>query len=380
VRFRHPDGTIVHVAYCTNVHPAEDFDGVLDQLRRFALPVRARLGVPILGVGLWLAADVAARLAEDPAATARLRDELTACGLEVVTLNAFPYKGFQAPKVKHAVYRPDWTERDRLTYTVNCARALAALMPASARRGSISSVPLAWRDPWDADRQAIALTQLDDVAAELRKLAESTGRTIRLGLEPEPGCIVETTRQAVEHLAAVPRDVIGVCLDACHLATAFEQPDEALATLAAGDLAIVKLQASAALQVDDPVAGREVLARFSEERFLHQVRSPVGGRDDLEAALVDDPLEGDPWRVHFHVPLHADPPAPLRTTKPELDELLGRMFGGPTPLTDHVEVETYTWSVLPDAPTDDAGLIAGIATELSWIRERLISHGLSEDV
>jgi sugar phosphate isomerase/epimerase len=379
VRLRHRDGTTVHVAYCTNVHPAEDLAGVVGQLRRYALPVRERLGVPLLGVGLWLAADVAAALAAEPDAAERLRDELTACGLEVVTLNAFPYQGFQAPKVKHAVYRPDWTERDRLTYTVNCARALATLLPEDVRRGSISTVPLAWREPWDVDRQAIAMAQIDDLAGELRKIAEVTGRVIRLGLEPEPGCIVETTEQAVERLAAVARDVIGVCLDACHVATAFEQPADALRRLAGGDLEIVKLQASAALHIDDPIAGRDALERFREERFLHQVRSPAGGRDDLDLALEGSGLEGAPWRVHFHVPLHADPPPPLRTTRRELDDLLGLMFGGPSAVTDHVEVETYTWSVLPDAPTDDAGLIAGIAAELAWTRERLISHGLSED-
>ena len=29
MRFRHPDGTLVHAAYCTNVHAAEDLAGVL---------------------------------------------------------------------------------------------------------------------------------------------------------------------------------------------------------------------------------------------------------------------------------------------------------------------------------------------------------------
>ncbi|MFB9837461.1 xylose isomerase, partial [Actinoallomurus acaciae] len=126
MRFRHPDGTLVHLAYCTNVHPAEDLDGVLAQLARYAEPVRERLGAGTLGVGLWLAADVARALA-DEAALARLRRELTARGLEVVTLNGFPYRAFHAPVVKRAVYVPDWTERARLDYTLDLARILQGL-------------------------------------------------------------------------------------------------------------------------------------------------------------------------------------------------------------------------------------------------------------
>ena len=71
MRFRHPDGTIVHLAYCTNVHPAEDFDGVLGQLARFAEPVREQLDIDRLGLGLWLARDVATTLLDQPGALRR---------------------------------------------------------------------------------------------------------------------------------------------------------------------------------------------------------------------------------------------------------------------------------------------------------------------
>ncbi|MGH9003406.1 MAG: metabolite traffic protein EboE, partial [Acidimicrobiia bacterium] len=63
MRFRHDDGSVVHLAYCTNVHPAEDLDGLLDRLGRIAAPVRAALDTPVLGVGLWLPAPAAAALA-----------------------------------------------------------------------------------------------------------------------------------------------------------------------------------------------------------------------------------------------------------------------------------------------------------------------------
>lgn len=388
MRFKHPDGTTVHLAYCTNVHPAEDLDGVLDQLRRFGEPVRAALGVPRLGLGLWLADTAAAALAADPAAVDRLRRGLERRGLEVVTLNGFPYRGFHAPTVKQAVYHPDWTRPERLSYTLDLAGILAALLPDDAVRGSVSTVPLGWRDPWDDATHTAALDQLARLAEGLDAVAARTGRPVRVGLEPEPGCVVDSTEQAVDRLSGVDRRWVGVCLDACHLAVGFEDPVAAVARVAAAGLPVVKTQASAALHAERPAdpATRSALTGFAEERFLHQTRERDEGGlrrcDDLPEALAGDgALPGTgPWRVHFHVPLHAEPQPPLRSTRAELGATLDALFGGPTAVTDHVEVETYTWGVLPPAhrPTDDAGLVAGIAAEVAWVRDRLVAAGLAE--
>ncbi|MFF0793025.1 metabolite traffic protein EboE [Streptomyces spiralis] len=385
MRLLHPDGTVVHLAYCTNVHPAEDLDGVLAQLARHAEPVRERLGAPVLGLGLWLARDAAAALAADDAAVGGLRRELAARGLEVVTLNGFPYRGFHDPVVKHAVYRPDWTEPDRLHYTLDLARVLAALLPDDAAHGSVSTVPLGWRTPWTSAQADEAARTLDTLADGLADLAADTGRTIRVGLEPEPGCVVETTAEAARHLARVDTDRIGVCLDACHLAVGFEEPAAALARLEAAGLTVVKTQASCALQAADPSdpATREALARFAEPRFLHQVRergNPPRAVDDLDDALAGGLPGRDPWRVHFHVPLHADPEPPLTTTRPELEATLAALLGGDTARTAHVEAETYTWGVLPEAgrPRGPDALADGIAAELAFTRDHLISLGLKE--
>src|SRR3982074_3639123 len=126
MRFQHPDGTVVHAAYCTNVHPAEDFDGGLGEFDRFSEPVRDRLEIDSLGLGLWLARDVATTLLDQPDALHRLDTELTARGLEVVTLNGFPFEGFGGPEVKRRVYTPDWSQPARAAYTGDLARILAA--------------------------------------------------------------------------------------------------------------------------------------------------------------------------------------------------------------------------------------------------------------
>ncbi len=197
--------------------------------------------------------------------------------------------------------------------------------------------------------------------------------------------MIEHTGQAVEHLAGLDPEWIGLCLDTCHLAVAFEDPAEALGRLHAAGVPVVKTQASCALQADDPrdPATRAALAAFAEPRFLHQTKelvelagvAHVRGVDDLPDALAGG-LDGNgTWRVHFHVPLHADPAAPLTTTRPVLADALAALVGGQTARTDHIEVETYTWTVLPGGSGVD-GTVEGIAAEMAWIRDQLLQLGL----
>ncbi|APU17415.1 MULTISPECIES: metabolite traffic protein EboE [Actinoalloteichus] len=380
------------LSYCTNVHPAEDLSGILAQLDDYAEPVRRRLGADRLGVGLWLAADVAAGLAEDADARARLASELRARGLEVHTLNAFPYGGFHQQVVKHAVYQPRWTERSRLKYTLDCATVLADLLPADADHGSISTLPLGWRLPWSIADEMLALGAIDELTLGLRELHRRIGRPIRLAVEPEPGCVLDTVADAVGWLSGrVDPAYIGLCLDTCHLAVSFADPTETIASIKAAGLEVVKVQASAALQVDRPQspATKAALAHFDEPRYLHQVRElgsdqQIRAVDDLPQAASELPGLG-PWRVHFHVPLHAQPVAPLRSTTWVLREAVTALRHAQE-FRPHVEVETYTWSVLPRAgtsqaaaettettPRSDAELVDGIAAELTWAAENLIS-------
>ncbi|MEF3111740.1 metabolite traffic protein EboE [Streptomyces chrestomyceticus] len=424
MRFRHPDGSTVHLAYCTNVHPAETLDGVLTQLRDHCEPVRKRLGRDRLGIGLWLARDAARVLVHEPAALRGLRRELDIRGLEVVTLNGFPYRGFGDSHVKYRVYRPDWTEPARLDHTADLAWLLATLLPDDVTEGTISTLPLAWRTDFDAargaaNRRATALAALHALAGRLDALEELTGRSVRVGLEPEPGCLVETTADAVEVLghgrsepsgpaasaapveptmpaapampAPPPAHRIGVCVDTCHLATSFEDPHTALEALGRAGVPVVKAQLSAALHAEHPGQPdvRAALGAFAEPRFLHQTRTrtPDGrlrATDDLHEALAGEDAGGlpdtAPWRAHFHVPLHAPPEPPLTSTLPVLRDTLALLVGGRVPRTRHLEVETYTWQALPPGlrPRSRSRLADGIAAELALARDLLADLGLKE--
>jgi sugar phosphate isomerase/epimerase len=378
-RFTHPDGSVVHLAYCTNVHPAEDVDGVIGQLERFAAPVREELGTARLGVGLWLAAPAARELVGDDAAVERLRAALERLGLEAVTFNGFPYQGFHDEVVKQRVYVPDWTKEERREFTVALARILARLLPADVAEGSVSTLPLAWRQGFGAAEARAARAELEATVEALRRLAAETGKRVRVAVEPEPGCAIETVAGLVEGIAGLDEETVGICLDACHSAVQFERPGEALEQLEAAGVPIVKMQASAALRCEPARIGE--LADFVEPRFLHQTRTveeaTVLGVDDLDLALDGGlPRDGE-WRVHFHVPVHLDGG---RTTQPQLRELLGGVLGGPRARTRHLELETYTWNVMPGdlRPDADAALVDGLARELSWLRDELQTLGLKE--
>lgn len=379
MRFTRPDvPDPLHVAYCTNVHPGESLDEIVAQLRTYAGPVRERLGWPRLGVGLWLARPVATELAA-PGAMATLRDVLAELGLEVVTLNGFPYRSFHGEGDKTRVYRPDWSEPERVAYTLDLARILARLLPEDVQDGSISTLPLAWRERWDADRAAACAHNLRRAAEGLAELQDATGRRIRLAVEPEPGCRIETTGQAAVAVAALETEHVGVCLDLCHLAVQFEEPGAALVVLAEHGVAVPKVQVASALEVATPdrPTVRDALARFDEPRFLHQVRTAASGGaqgcDDLPAALAGGLPDDTPWRVHFHTPLHAEAVPPLATTQPLVADGLTHLVGRATPVTRHLELETYTWTVLPPdrRPAGAAALADVLAAELAWVAERL---------
>lgn len=369
----------MELSYCTNVHPAEDLDGIVRQLDEHAGPIRRAAGLGRLGVGLWMPVGVASALSGDPGARAVLADALERNALELRTVNAFPYRGFHDDVVKLAVYRPDWTTRERRDYTLDCARALAALLPDGAE-GSISTLPLGWRAGWDAAADRAADENLTRLVEDLAVLESETGRTVRVAIEPEPGCILDDVADVVAWLGARPHLTdggrLGLCLDTCHLAVSFADPAAAVADVAAAGIRIVKVQASVALEVPDPADPRtiEALRPFAEERYVHQVREAGGTRraDDLPEVLdAAEPWPTDrPWRVHVHIPLHARPAEPLRATTEVLLAAIDAVLEAPGGGDAHLDVETYTWSVLPRELQPET-LVSGIAAELRWAHTHL---------
>ena len=372
------------LAYCTNVHPCRAVADVPTVLDRHAVAVREQCGFEI-SVGLWLPEVAAA----DPAAGATAADALACRGLTCHTLNAFPFGDFHGARVKEQVYLPDWADRRRLDYTLACARLLVALLPPGGA-GSISTLPLGFKGfGHGPDFMAAASDALLTAARELAAIEAATGRLIRLALEPEPCCVLETTSETVAFfeqlfvrarqfgIEPLARRHLGVCYDVCHQAVEFEDAATAIATLAAAGIRINKVQISCAIEATDPTdaAQRDALLAYVEPRYLHQTFARDTGGTlhhavDLTRELIADPAWHDrgPWRIHYHVPVDAECIGPLGTTRGELVRALTAI--GKLDYAPHLEVETYTWPVLPGA--DPVDLAAGIARELIATRALIV--------
>jgi sugar phosphate isomerase/epimerase len=371
------------LSYCTNVHPGLSVAELEGGLDRYTLNVRREWGGG-LAAGLWLAESVVREILSTPDGVTRFADSLARRDLPCYTLNAFPYGNFHAQRVKEQVYLPDWSDPKRLVYTENCARILAHLLPPNTD-GSISTVPLGFKGfqhpPDFLDR---CIDQVIACARTFDHIRQQTGKTIRLAIEPEPLCVLETTPEAIDFFKrlygkaeaqaalALVREHIGVCYDVCHQAVEFEDVAASVRQLDDADVRINKVHISCAIQLDRPsrdVVAREALRKYIEPRYLHQTlaRSSDGRiarTIDLNDDLLDNPradfADASLWRVHFHVPVDAERLGPLGTTRPALTEALGAV--ATLDYSPHLEVETYTWEVLPGAGKAD--LVGGLAREL----------------
>lgn len=378
------------IGYCTNVHAGRTLAETKAQLQKHATAIR-NLVAPQdrLNIGLWLSADAAAEL-DSPAAITSFRDWLDAHYLRIFTINGFPYGDFHGPVVKHRVYEPSWADERRLGFTLSLARILVALVDEGEHAG-ISTLPLGWpAPPCNPVDHATAVMQLRTTARELNRLAAETGRLIHLDIEPEPGCILSTSGQLCNfYLNHLLRDVseaeeriirrhIRVCHDVCHAAVMFESQYEALDRYSAAGIAIGKVQVSSAIDIRVPADERQrrrvldALHPFAEDRYLHQTGIMRNGEqlflEDLPAALSQTPTAHEEhWRIHYHVPISRAHIGSLGTTQSAITECLQHL---PTHGARDLEIETYTWGVLPE-PQRPPSIASGIAGEIEWLRAEL---------
>jgi hypothetical protein len=390
-----------HLTYCTNIHKGVAWPEVRACLARDIPAVKAQASPDRpFGLGFRLAAQAAQDL-QAPAALAEMQDLLARHDLYVFTLNGFPYGPFHGVRVKEDVYQPDWCHPERLGYTNLLADLLLRLLPDDpAVEGSISTVPGTFRPlAGDAARVARIVDSLLQHVAHLVRLHRASGRTIALAIEPEPMCMLETIdetaafiegrllgREGLDRLAALTgldragaelglRRHLGVCYDVCHAAVEFEDTAGSLARLRSAGIAVPKLQLSAALRV--PRMSPDLAAwllRFDDGVYLHQVVAREGDRLarhlDLPQALAEYARTGGDaeWRVHCHVPVFMAEAGLAATTQPFLAEILRLQRA--QPISAHLEVETYTWDVLP-ASLREVDLPVAIARELAWCRAEL---------
>ena len=380
-----------HLAYCTNVHRGSDWPETLQSLATHVLAVRRRVCPDRpFAIGLRLS-DAASRELAVPETLQQFRNWLLENQCYVFTINGFPFGNFHGTRVKELVSQPDWSHPARLEYTLRLFDILSELLP-EGLEGSVSTVPVSFKQfNLTSDQLQLARRQLWACVEHLDGIRTRKGVGLHLGLEPEPFGTVENTDEFLELFLQMRNEHrgdnrlqrhLGINYDTCHFALQYEAPDSSLSRLLESGVRVSKLHLSNALRVRPTPEVLKALVAFEDGVYFHQVIERRGDGTlmrypDLDLALlaarngqVGDTAE---WRVHFHIPLHAPEGAHWGTTA---DHLRGTMaFLGQHPrLCQHLEMETYTWEVLP-AGWRDHSVEEMLAKEYRWTLEQLDAQG-----
>ena len=390
-----------HLTYSTLVHPADNWEQLWQSVNTYLPQVKARVS-PDQGFGVCLrtSAPTMAELSSDASKVADLQAFLNNNDLYVYTSNAFVYGVFKNQVIKEHVYEPDWRTEDRVQYTMQVADLLAALAPEGISP-SIQSAPLGFKSRVTGDDVVdVYTTNVVRVVAHLVRLHKDTGKVVTLGLEPEPRCYLETTDEAVEYFtthlfsdrtagrlakltglndadaAAAMRRHTGVVFDIGHQAVGFEDVPVSLRKLVDNGVQVVKLQEAASMSMPDVTQQTvDALQTFAKTIYLSQTCQKKDGMTtwfvNLEDAFEDWYRNPGPrqWRTHFHVPVFLDDLGAFGTTRFALEQALA--VHKQTPLSDHLEVETYTWDVLP-GHLKSGDIVEYVTRELDWVKGQLL--------
>ncbi|MBE9043629.1 metabolite traffic protein EboE [Pleurocapsales cyanobacterium LEGE 10410] len=411
--------TDLHLTYCTNIHPGETWTEVEQNLKQYILPLKTRLSPDRpFGIGLRLA-NIAAKELLDEDNLARFQTWLQTQDLYVFTLNGFPYGGFHHQIVKDKVYAPDWRSSERLDYTVRLMEILKVLLPDSLD-GGISTLPISYK-PWQQNHDDIQQTlhqsslNLAIAIAKMVRIHQNTGKLLHIDLEPEPDGMLENTAEMIDFFQDWLLPIAGkwlqqelsvsqaiaeswitehirVCYDTCHFAVEYEEPKEIVQKLACAGIKIGKIQLSSAIKIDIPTKIEqrqlilEKLLPFAESTYLHQVIARHGDKSDLKHLKHYSDLstalphflttEAKEWRTHFHVPIFIRNYTTglqrqlFESTQEHIEKLLQLLSDNF--VSHHLEIETYTWEVLP--PEMKLDILTSIEREYRWVLSAIADY------
>lgn len=368
------------ITYCMNVHCGEDLRAVRKALEEVTLPLKDALCLPgVMPVGLRLGVE-AAKALRVPEQVRRFATFLQRNRLGVIGINGFPYGTFHDTEVKAEAYHPDWNSDSRVLYTRDLFYTLSHLPAAPLGDDhslSVTTVPLGYER--DGDITERMLHNLCDMALFLRKLEGFTGQRLCLALEPEPDCLLESTRTVIDFFerlwqfrewSPTYQDYIGLCFDTCHFAVGYEDPLNALRSIVSANIPVARIQVSAALEFTQYATEADFLP-FLDSTYMHQTR-----RRELDASLTCFPdltrdmlpeIVGSRGRIHYHVPLSWKGEGGLSSTRATLTPAFWRYVrAGGWPL----ELETYAFFVYPNYLRQKT-LSESLLEDLLWIQDQL---------
>ena len=383
----------IHLAYCTNIHRGEGWAAPFQTLKDYTLRVRDKVcSDRPYAIGLRLGNLAALELNDSRSDNLKIfREWLDKNNCYIFTVNGFPYGQFHGARVKEQVYRPDWTDQRRVDYTNLLFDILVKLLPPGIA-GSVSTLPGSFKD-FISDDGAQGDTIIENVsrcADHIVNLIERTGSDLHLGLEPEPLGWFENTAETIEFFDRFRAskgnaydNVLGVNYDTCHLAVEFESAKDALTALQNKNIRISKIHLSSALRLSPDHHSLKALKEFEDDVYLHQViaKSNDGSLrryrdlpDALDARAECGEIEDQEWRVHFHIPLHSVPGNHFNDTRDHIEGTLALLSSDPS-ICKHLEMETYTWEVLP-SDMQSGDVVEQLVKEYEWTLEKMKGTGL----
>lgn len=391
-----------HLTYCTNIHPGESWAETFENLKQYIPKIKKSLSPnQRFGIGLRSSHEASLDLIK-PENLAEFKTWLKENDCYVFTFNGFPYGGFHRQVVKNEVHQPDWTTPQRLAYTERLFDILADLLPEGID-GGISTSPLSYRH-WHKSKSDFqnaikkSTFHLAKIAAKLYTIQQKTGKLLHIDIEPEPDGILENTQEVIDFYKnwLVPigteylvkelgisgweaekclKEHIRICYDVCHFAVVYENPEDVFKAFEADGIKIGKIQISAALKANIPQDKYErtqleaLISPFSESTYLHQVVAKglkdklTSFRDLPEAMNTLESTDASEWRIHYHVPIFLSNYGKISSTQSDILDVLKYIHKNT--VCNHLEVETYTWEVLPESINLDLG--SSIIRELQWV-------------
>ncbi len=390
-----------HLTYCTNIHPGQDWITTFDSLKRNVPKIKSRVAKDKpFGLGLRLSNKASEELGLGEKLS-DFRKWLSDNDVYVFTMNGFPYGNFHDERVKDLVHAPDWTTDERVTYTKRLFDQLSALLP-NGMEGGISTSPISykyWHSSDDALKKAFTkgTENLTEIILHLYHLEAKTGKHLHLDIEPEPDGMLENSDEVIqffsEYLLPIAKPIlkstlgkndaevialihryITVCYDICHFSLAFEEPEATFVKFSEAGIKVGKIQVSAALKIRSDISGNDAiwsaLSQFNEPTYLHQVTEKVDGTvqtyNDLPIVLASKkPFEE--LRAHFHVPIFLEQFGVLHSTQDHILKVIEYLKSNV--VSQHLEIETYTWDVLPTKLKRD--ISESIIREIEWFTDKL---------
>lgn len=389
-----------HLTYCTNVHPGENWEVTFTQLKKHLPSIKEKVGHEgQFGLGLRLS-NIASEELGLGEQLLEFKSWLKAMDVYVFTMNGFPYGNFHADRVKDKVHAPDWTTPERVEYTLRLFKQLSILLPEGIS-GGISTSPISYKH-WHKSEDRVGVfnkgaAHMLHIASKLHEIEQQTGQYLHLDIEPEPDGLLENSAEVLEFFTTylIPLGIsffknslgvnaeqaeilvkryLTVCYDVCHFSLAFEEPKHTFSVFKQAGIQIGKIQISSALKVIyDENRAEEIwktLALFDEPIYLHQVTQQEGELvttyPDLSSILSKRERFSE-VRAHFHVPLFLEKYGVLHSTQDQIIKVFNYLKEDA--ISNHLEVETYTWEVLPKELKKE--LSVSIARELNWVKEHL---------